>query len=250
MAIRSVSHLPIIGLKENQNSLILEDQNSLIFDASIINKQPHIPKQFIWPDEEKPSSIAPDLDVPLVDLAGFFSGNQEAASEASRLVQKACKKHGFFLVVNHGIDRELISKAHLFMDQFFDLPFSLKQKAQRKVGEHCGYASSFTGRFSSKLPWKETLSFGYSAEKNSSAVVEEYFRNIMGDEFSEFGYGKTQLYCASISFSFVIIIFFKEYGKESFQFSFNFTFLIGRSHHSLKRLNEETVTYYHLHLFT
>lgn len=198
MAIRSVSRLPIIGLKENQNSLILEDQNSLIFDASIINKQPHIPKQFIWPDEEKPSSIAPDLDVPLVDLAGFFSGNQEAASEASRLVQKACKKHGFFLVVNHGIDRELISKAHLFMDQFFDLPFSLKQKAQRKVGEHCGYASSFTGRFSSKLPWKETLSFGYSAEKNSSAVVEEYFRNIMGDEFSEFG-RVYQDYCEAMS---------------------------------------------------
>lgn len=168
-----------------------------------------MPKQFIWPDEEKPSSNAPDLDVPLVDLAGFFSGNQEAASEASRLVQKACKKHGFFLVVNHGIDRELISKAHLFMDLFFDLPFSLKQKAQRKVGEHCGYASSFTGRFSSKLPWKETLSFGYSAEKDSSTIVEEYFRNIMGEEFSEFGYGKRHNFTVPVfSSSFFSFSFF------------------------------------------
>ncbi|MBA0757983.1 hypothetical protein Gotri_021026, partial [Gossypium trilobum] len=36
---------------------------------------------------------------------------------------------------------------------------SEKQKAKRKVGESYGYASSFVGRFSSKLPWKETLSF-------------------------------------------------------------------------------------------
>ena len=48
---------------------------------------------------------------------------------------------------------------------FFKLPFSEKQRALRKTGESYGYASSFTGRFSSKLPWKQTLSFRYAAEK-------------------------------------------------------------------------------------
>ncbi|KAI4320049.1 hypothetical protein MLD38_033571 [Melastoma candidum] len=60
-------------------------------------------------------------------------------------------------------------------------------RAQRKPGEHCGYASSFTGRFQTKLPWKETLSFNYSAEEDASNCVEDYLVNTMGDQFKQFG---------------------------------------------------------------
>lgn len=175
-----------------------EDKKHLVFDASVIRHQPDIPKQFIWPDEEKPCANAPDLAVPLIDLDGFLSKDPSASEEASRLVGDACQKHGFFLVVNHGVDAGLISDAHKYMDKFFGLPLSEKQRAQRKLGEHCGYASSFTGRFSSKLPWKETLSFGYSAEKSSANVVEDYFKNTMGEEFEQSG-RVYQDYCEAMS---------------------------------------------------
>lgn len=165
-----------------------DEQKPLVFDASVLSQHNYIPKQFIWPDEEKPCANAPELQVPLIDLGGFLSGDPVAAKEASRLVGEACRKHGFFLVVNHGVDSRLMADAHRYMDNFFELPLSEKQRAQRRLGEHCGYASSFTGRFSSKLPWKETLSFRYSAEKNLSNIVEEYFLNKMGDKFKEFGY--------------------------------------------------------------
>uniref|UniRef100_A0A803PKC5 Fe2OG dioxygenase domain-containing protein n=1 Tax=Cannabis sativa TaxID=3483 RepID=A0A803PKC5_CANSA len=170
----------------------------LVFDASVLRNQSSIPTQFIWPDEEKPCANAPELHVPLINLGSFLSGDPEAAMEASRLVGEACEKHGFFLVVNHGVDSKLVSDAHRYMNEFFQLPLQKKQRAQRKLGEHCGYSSSFTGRFSSKLPWKETLSFHYSANKNSNNIVQDYLRNKMGEEFEQLG-KVYQDYCDAMS---------------------------------------------------
>nr|GLL28128.1 gibberellin 20 oxidase 1-D-like [Ipomoea trifida] len=171
----------------------------LIFDASVLQHDPNIPTQFIWPDHEKPAADpAPQLAVPLIDLAGFLSGDPAAALQASTLVGEACKKHGFFLVANHGVDASLISHAHRYMDHFFELPLSEKQKAERKVGDHCGYASSFTGRFSSKLPWKETLSFSFSADKSSHDIVVDYFQSTLGPDFSHIG-KIYQEYCNAMS---------------------------------------------------
>lgn len=159
-----------------------QPNTSLIFDATVLKHQFNVPPQFIWPDHEKPNPNPPELNVPLIDLGGTTT----AASElASRLVGEACRKHGFFLVTNHGVDPDLIRKAERCMDLFFEKPLTEKQKALRKMGESCGYASSFTGRFSSKLPWKETLSFQYS---DSSRIVEDYFCNTLGEDFAHLGY--------------------------------------------------------------
>lgn len=176
-----------------------ESEHCPVFDASVLQHQANIPSQFVWPDDEKPSlTKAPELLVPLVDLGGFLSGDPTAVSEAAWRVNDACRKHGFFLVVNHGVDPRLIKKAHESVDSFFRMQLSTKQRAQRKPGEHWGYASSFTGRFSSKLPWKETLSFRYSADGQSSESVEKYFSNVMGEDFREFG-ETCQEYCEAIS---------------------------------------------------
>ncbi|KAL3575715.1 hypothetical protein D5086_023816 [Populus alba] len=63
-----------------------DDSKSLVFDAQVLRYQSSIPQQFIWPDHEKPSANAPELQVPLIDLGGFLSGSPDAAVEASRLV--------------------------------------------------------------------------------------------------------------------------------------------------------------------
>ncbi|KAL1531465.1 gibberellin-44 dioxygenase [Salvia divinorum] len=170
----------------------------LVFDAKQLQHQTNIPPQFIWPDDERPSADPPELEVPLVDLRGFLSGDPAAARRASALVGEACREHGFFLVVNHGVDAALISDAHRRMDDFFLQPLQEKQRAGRKLGEHCGYASSFTGRFSAKLPWKETLSFEYSAKSGDARIVEDYFTNTLGDDFTHLG-KVYQEYCSSMS---------------------------------------------------
>ncbi|KAH7512822.1 hypothetical protein FEM48_Zijuj12G0130700 [Ziziphus jujuba var. spinosa] len=161
---------PIQPLKPSNE----QEGKGLVFDSSVLQHESNIPSQFIWPDHEKPGSNAPELEVPPIDLKGFLSGDSLAISNASRLVNEACRKHGFFHVVNHGVDPELIEKAHKYMDLFFGMKLSDKQKAQRKIGEHCGYASSFTGRFTSKLPWKETLSLRFCPDEQASNIVEDY----------------------------------------------------------------------------
>lgn len=182
-------------------------QNQLVFDASVFKHQTQIPNQFIWPDDEKPCPNAPELKVPLIDLNGFLSGDSVSASEASKLVGEACRQHGFFLVVNHGVDSKLISDAHSFMDKFFELPLVEKQRCQRKLGEHCGYASSFTSRFSTKLPWKETLSFRYSAEQDCSNIVQDYLLKTMGHEFDQLGYVLIYNYLLQVSILNLVFIF-------------------------------------------
>nr|BAJ65440.1 gibberellin 20-oxidase [Torenia fournieri]BAJ76661.1 gibberellin 20-oxidase [Torenia fournieri] len=184
--------------KSHSQPLTKDQENSLIFDATLLNHQSNIPPQFIWPDHEKPCSNPPELKVPLIDLGSFLSGDPSASLRASELVGEACRKHGFFLVVNHGVDPSLVSDAHRYMDRFFEQPLSEKQRAQRKLGEHCGYASSFTGRFSSKLPWKETLSFEYSPRSDSSRIVEEYFERKLGENFAHLG-KVYQDYCDAMS---------------------------------------------------
>ncbi|KAK9070351.1 hypothetical protein SSX86_010753 [Deinandra increscens subsp. villosa] len=174
-------------------------QRSLVFDASVLQYETDMPQQFIWPDHEKPNfQKSKELDVPMLDLEDFLSGRSSSIKEASNLVREACENHGFFLVVNHGVEASLISDAQRFMDTFFELPLSEKQRAQRKVGESCGYASSFTERFSSKLPWKETLSFQFSAEENSSNIVNNYFKNTMGEKLAPLG-KVYQDYCNAMS---------------------------------------------------
>ncbi|CAN8273926.1 unnamed protein product [Cochlearia groenlandica] len=175
----------------------------LIFDPTMLNLQPNIPNQFIWPDNEKPCGEAPELDVPLIDLKTFLSDSSSSSTsstlEASKLISEACNKHGFFLVVNHGIDEKLIANAHEYTTRFFDMPLQEKQRVLRKPGESCGYSSSFTGRFSTKLPWKETLSFRFCDDKIiNEKSVQDYFCDALGHEFETFG-EVYQEYCEAMS---------------------------------------------------
>ncbi|KAM7494252.1 hypothetical protein LguiB_028861 [Lonicera macranthoides] len=155
----------------------------------LIRYETNILKQYEWPDHEKPSTVRPQPldDVPTIDLAGFLSGEPRATAEACKLIGEACRKHGFFVVVNHAVDLKLINDAHKYMDLFFELPLSERQKVQRKLGEICGCASSFIGRFSSSLPWKETLSFEFKDDQKESRPIEEYIKSKMGEDFTQLG---------------------------------------------------------------
>ncbi|XP_068645475.1 gibberellin 20 oxidase 1-B-like [Aristolochia californica] len=172
----------------------------VVFDASVLRRETNIPAQFIWPDAEKPGyGEYEELVVPVIDIQGFLSGDPEATLLTTRLVTEACCKHGFFHVVNHGVRGELIKDIHKQAGDFFSLPLVEKQRAQRKHGESCGYASAFTGRFSCKLPWKETLTFHYSTAPHSpSDMVEDYFVNTLGDEFRLTG-EVCQEYCEAMN---------------------------------------------------
>lgn len=162
----------------------------VLFDASILQREEKIPDVFVWPPEDRPSTyfdgskgMEMEVPLPIIDLGGFWKDDEKATKEASEAIGKACLEHGFFQVINHQVSPDLITAAHQHINLFFGLPLVEKQRAKRKLGESCGYASSFTDRFASKLPWKETLSF----DQSPSSDVSGYFVKVMGEDFLEAG---------------------------------------------------------------
>src|SRR5580693_8293006 len=82
------------------------------------------------------------MDVlPIIDLGS--SGEADGAS-STRIVTEvgaACRDVGFFYVVNHGVDQELIAKAFAQSRDFFALPVADKRKlAIETIGGNRGYS--------------------------------------------------------------------------------------------------------------
>lgn len=162
-----------------------KDNVDVVFDPSYLQKQPHIPVEFIWPQGDRIHTLE-ELNEPLVDLGGFLHGDEAATREAAKLIRVACQTHGFFQVTNHGVDAALIRSARDHVDNFFKLPLSQKLRARRSPGSMWGYVGAHADRFSSKLPWKETLSFGFH-DHSSHQVVLDYFTSVLGEEFQQTG---------------------------------------------------------------
>uniref|UniRef100_A0ACD5UNE2 Uncharacterized protein n=1 Tax=Avena sativa TaxID=4498 RepID=A0ACD5UNE2_AVESA len=147
---------------------------ALVFDAAILSRKADIPEQFVWPADEA-------IAVPVVDLAGILDG------DGLRDLAAACERHGFFQVVNHGVKPALLAEAYRCCDAFYARPIHEKQRAQRRPGENHGYAGSFVGRFGSRLPWKETMSFNCSAAPENARMVVDYFVAVLGEEYRHTG---------------------------------------------------------------
>lgn len=66
--------------------------------------------------------------LPVIDLTASFGHDPQAALETARAIDAACRGHGFFYVVGHGVPLALTS--HLFMlnRRLFQLPEPVKQQ--------------------------------------------------------------------------------------------------------------------------
>ncbi|XP_043710167.1 gibberellin 20 oxidase 1-D-like [Telopea speciosissima] len=166
------------------------------FDSSLEQKKPNIPRKFHWPHGDLVCAQE-ELREPLIDLHSFFVNDEVGIKQASELVRDACLSHGFFQVINHGVDSDIIRSARHHLNLFFNLPINQKLKAQRMAGSLWGYSGAHADRFSLKLPWKETLSFGYHENKSSQSIVVDYFKSLLGENFAETGL-VYQRYCKAM----------------------------------------------------
>ena len=162
-----------------------QEVQSRFFDPSLLQKQPNVPMNFVWP-KECLVDAHDELQAPLVDLDGFLRGEDEATHRAAELISKACLSHGFFQVINHGVDPLLIGEAYDQMDAFFKLPIHRKLSVRKTPGSMWGYSGAHAERFSSKLPWKETLSFPFH-DNTLEPVVANYFNSTLGKDFKQAG---------------------------------------------------------------
>lgn len=158
-----------------------------------LRREPKIPAPFVWPQDDTRPTSAAELDVPLVDVGvlrnrGRNGGDVDGLRRAAAQVAKACAAHGFFQVCGHGVDAALARAALDGASDFFRLPVAEKQRARRVPGTVSGYTSAHADRFASKLPWKETLSFGFHSDGGGEPVVVDYFAGTLGPDFEPMGW--------------------------------------------------------------
>ncbi|XP_030439521.1 gibberellin 20 oxidase 2-like [Syzygium oleosum] len=168
-----------------RNDLKHYDEQPKVSDSFLCDKQFHVPDSFKWPEQDAVLSHG-ELEEPLVDLKGFLLGDdQEEMHRAADTVRAACLSHGFFQVINHGVDLSLIHDAHDSIGSFFKMTLSNKLRAQKKPNSLLGHSIAHNDRFSSKLPWKETFSFGYHESSPDSVVG--FFKATLGMDFEPAG---------------------------------------------------------------
>eukprot|EP00960_Hanusia_phi_P056356 763240-Hanusia_phi.AAC.1 len=102
--------------------------------------------------------------VPILDLAEFAEGNQEAKTSFALRLRDACESSGMFYLTGHGITSEEMESAFTSSRNFFELPTEAKQTFPCKktggftrgyfsVGEESGSPTLFEA--------KEAFSYGY-----------------------------------------------------------------------------------------
>jgi isopenicillin N synthase-like dioxygenase len=72
--------------------------------------------------------------LPVVDLAPFLTGDEGGIARATEAVREACRTHGFFRAVNHGVPAELLARALELSAAFFALPDEEKAKVRLAAG--------------------------------------------------------------------------------------------------------------------
>src|SRR5277367_4150040 len=79
--------------------------------------------------------------LPILDLSSWREGDRAALARIGAVVGAACRDVGFFYVVNHGVDRELIERAFAQSRRFFALPLAERQAlAIETIGGNRGYS--------------------------------------------------------------------------------------------------------------
>jgi isopenicillin N synthase-like dioxygenase len=79
--------------------------------------------------------------LPIIDLRSSGEGDEASLTRIAAGVGAACRDVGFFYVVNHGVDQELIAKAFAQSRGFFALPVADKRKlAIETIGGNRGYS--------------------------------------------------------------------------------------------------------------
>ncbi|OMO59607.1 Isopenicillin N synthase [Corchorus capsularis] len=101
------------------------------------------------------------LQLPIIDL----SSTDRISNSNS--IRQACMEHGFFYVVNHGVEEELIDKVFEHTSKFFSLP--IEEKMNFALKNNRGYVPLYAGKAdtsssSAKGDCKEDLYFGPPAD--------------------------------------------------------------------------------------
>lgn len=98
---------------------------------------------FVRDEEERPKVAYNEFsnEIPIISLDGIDEVGGRRAEICNKIVE-ACENWGIFQVVDHGVDRELISEMTRLAKEFFDLPPEEKLRFDMSGGKKGGFIVS------------------------------------------------------------------------------------------------------------
>jgi isopenicillin N synthase-like dioxygenase len=128
------------------------------------------------------------MNIPVVDLSDFLSGDETRKQKFVKELGKAYEEVGFVAVKNHGIPDDLIADMYKYVQRFFALPFETKKEYEKpELAGQRGYTSF--GKEHAKgfeaPDLKEFFQYGQTVE-DGEQVNEDYPENITVNEVSAF----------------------------------------------------------------
>jgi isopenicillin N synthase-like dioxygenase len=112
--------------------------------------------------------------IPIIDVHPLVS-DQPQKMDVARQLNAACRQHGFFYVVGHGVEQELQQRLFNLSREFFALPTATKQQIAMEKGGRAWRGYFRVGdELTSGLPdQKEGLYFGQELPASHPAVQAE-----------------------------------------------------------------------------
>ncbi|CAL0334940.1 unnamed protein product [Lupinus luteus] len=123
-----------------------------------------IPQRFVRHMTERPTLVTSvsqqNSDMPVIDFSKLSKGNKEEVLTELFNLATACEEWGFFQVINHEVDLNLLESIEKIGKDFFMLPLEEKQKYQMVPGTVQGYGQAFVFSEDQKLDWCNMFALG------------------------------------------------------------------------------------------
>lgn len=111
--------------------------------------------------------------LPIINMSALFLNDLTAKHEVATDIEHACRTHGFFYVIGHGIPVSSLSQLDEISRQFFALPDAEKMKISMDKGGRAwrGYFPSGGELTSGKPDQKEGIYFGSELPADDARVI-------------------------------------------------------------------------------
>ncbi|KAL4565295.1 hypothetical protein LXL04_029383 [Taraxacum kok-saghyz] len=143
-----------------------------------------IPNQYIKPQSERPCLYVKEMNIPVIDMTGLVISREETMKQIS----EACRKWGFFQLVNHGVWTELVDRVRENWRKFFHERKEVKEKYANTPKTYEGYGSRLGVEKGAILDWSDYYYLNYLPHSHTKwpahppslrEVMEEYTKEIL-----------------------------------------------------------------------
>ncbi|KAE8711931.1 putative pentatricopeptide repeat-containing protein [Hibiscus syriacus] len=135
-----------------------------------------VPERFVQDMADRPkltANLSSSTDIPIIDLSKLMKGDTDEHFREVMQLKTACEEWGFFQVLNHGVDLNVLENMEKLAKDFFMLPLHEKQKYPMAPGTVQGYGQAFVFSENQKLDWCNMFALGVEPPYSSAIYSSE-----------------------------------------------------------------------------